>query len=64
MNWLYEAYVHYLAEIDFLIVYDRFAWYCAYFKSIHIEKLVQMNVFIVMYIVLNKVGVAFCQNIK
>lgn len=27
MNWLYEAYVHYLAEIDFLIVYDRFAWF-------------------------------------
>lgn len=40
MNWLYEVYVYYLVEIDFLIVYDRFAWYCVYFKSIYIEKFV------------------------
>lgn len=61
MNWLYEAYVHYLAEIDFLIVYDRFAWFVHLCKSIHIEKHLPMNVF---SYVLNKVGVAFCQNIK
>lgn len=27
MNWLYEVYVYYLVEIDFLIVYDRFVWF-------------------------------------
>lgn len=53
MNWIYEVYVYYLVEIDFLIVYDRFVWFCVYFKLIYIEKFVFMNVFIVMYIVFN-----------
>lgn len=60
MNWIYEVYVYYLVEIDFLIVYDRFVWFCVYFKLIYIEKFVFMNVFIVMYIVFNKVRVGFC----